>query len=289
MISGVFMIYYGLLLAAVTMFSFQFLFNGIFEKEYGNGIRAMFVFSAGSSLAGLVVLLIINGFKIEYTHFSMLMASLAALDSIGYTYFSLKSLGRINLSLYSMFAMLGGMILPSVTGLLFYEEDFTAGKALCFALIILSLLLTVKKGEQKSGYIYYMGVFVLNGLSGVLSTVFQNSPYEKTSEAGYSVLISVATLVISVLFLPFVREKGKKLTKKAVFSMGGYGVLCRVANFLLLIALAHIPASAQYPFVTGGVMIISTVISFFTPDKPSKREILGVAVSFAALLILMFV
>lgn len=282
------MIYYALLTAAVTMFSFQFLFNGIFEKEYGNSIRAMFVFSAGSSLAGLVILLIINGFRIEYTHFSMLMACITALDSIGYTYFSLKSLGRINLSLYSMFAMLGGMVLPFLAGI-GYGEELSAGKIICFVLIVVSLLLTVKKGEKKSGYIYYMGVFVLNGLSGVLSTVFQNSSYEKTSEAGYSILISVATFVISACFLPFVRSEGKRLTKKAVFSMGGYGVLCRVANYLLLIALAHIPASAQYPFVTGGVMIISTVICFFTPDKPSKREILGVAVSFAALLILMFV
>lgn len=283
------MVYYGILAAAVTMFSLQFLFNSIFEKEYGNGLRAMLVFSAGSSLAGLIVLLIINGFKVEYTHFSMLMAVFTALDSIGYTYFSLKSLGRINLSLYSMFAMLGGMVLPFLTGIFFYDEELSVGKGICFVLIILSLLLTVKKGEKKSGYIYYMGVFVLNGLSGVLSTVFQNSPYEKTSEAGYSVLVSAATLIISLIFLPFIKEKGKKLTKKAWFSMGGYGVLCRVANFLLLIALAHIPASAQYPFVTGGVMIISTVISFFTPEKPSKREILGVAVSFAALLILMFV
>lgn len=282
------MIYYGLLAAAVTMFSFQFLFNGIFEKEYGNTIRAMFVFSAGSSFAGLVVLLIINGFKVEYTHFSMLMATLAAFDSIGYTYFSLKSLGRINLSLYSMFAMLGGMILPSLTGILFYDEELTLSKGICYVLILLSLLLTVKKGEKKSGYVYYMGVFALNGLSGVLSTIFQNAPCEKTSEAGYSVLISAAALIICLVFLPFIKSDGKKLTKKAVFSMGGYGVLCRMGNYLLLIALAHIPASAQYPFVTGGVMIISTVISFFTSEKPAKRELSGVAISFIGLLVLMF-
>ena len=98
------MIYYGLLTVAVTMFSFQFFFNRIFEKEYGNGLKAMFVFSAGASLVGLVVLLAINGFRFEYTHFSLLMAFFAALDSIGYTYFSLKALGRINLSLYSMFS-----------------------------------------------------------------------------------------------------------------------------------------------------------------------------------------
>ncbi len=283
------MIYYGLLTTAVTMFSFQFLFNRIFEKEYGNSLRAMFVFSAGSSLVGLLGLLIINGFKVEYTHFSLLMAFFAALDSIGYTYFSLKALGRINLSLYSMFAMLGGMILPSVVGIVFFNEALTLGKGICYVLLLLSLLMTVKKGEKKSGYVYYMGVFMLNGMSGVLSTVFRNAPYEKTSDAGYSILIAATALVICLLFLPFIKGDGKRLTKKAVFSMGGYGVLCRVGNYLLLIALAHIPASAQYPFVTGGVMIISTVISLFMKNKPGKREIIGVAVSFAALLILMFV
>ena len=283
------MLYYGVLLAAVTMFSFQFLFNGIFEKEYGNGLRAMFVFSAGSSLVGFLILFAINGFKFEFTPFSLLMAFFAALDSIGYTYFSLKSLGRINLSLYSMFSMLGGMILPSVVGILFYNEELTVGKAVCYALLMLALLMSSEKGAKKSGYVYYMGVFVLNGMSGVLSTIFQNAPYEKTSAAGYSMLIALTALVICLLFLPFVKGNGEKLTKKAVVSMGGYGVLCRVGNYLLLIALAHLPASAQYPFVTGGVMIISTIISLFTPNKPSKREITGVAISFAALIILMFV
>ncbi len=283
------MIYYGILLAAVTMFSFQFLFNGIFEKEYGNGLRAMFVFSAGSSLVGFIILFAINGFRFEFTWFSLFMAFFAALDSIGYTYFSLKALGRINLSLYSMFSMLGGMILPSVVGILFYNEELTVGKGICYALLMLALLLSSKKGGKKSGYVYYMGVFMLNGLSGVLSTIFQNAPYEKTSAAGYSMLIALTALVICLLFLPFVKGNGEKLTKKAVVSMGGYGVLCRVGNYLLLIALAHLPASAQYPFVTGGVMIISTIISLFTPDKPSKREITGVAISFAALIILMFV
>lgn len=283
------MIYYGVLLAAVTMFSFQFLFNKIFEKEYGNGLRAMFVFSAGSSLVGFLILFAINGFRFEFTWFSLIMAFFAALDSIGYTYFSLKALGRINLSLYSMFAMLGGMILPSVAGILFYNEEITLGKGICYALLLLSLVLSSERGGKKSGYVYYMGVFMLNGMSGVLSTVFQNAPYEKTSAAGYSMLIALTALVICLVFLPFFKGNGERLNTKALVSMGGYGVLCRVGNYLLLIALAHLPASAQYPFVTGGVMIISTVISAFTKNKPSKREIIGVGVAFVALLILMFV
>jgi drug/metabolite transporter (DMT)-like permease len=38
--------------------------------------------------------------------------------------------------------------------------------------------------------------------------------------------------------------------------------------------------------VTGGVMIFSTIACFIMKNKPSKREIISVAVAFAALVIL---
>ena len=68
--------------------------------------------------------------------------------------------------------------------------------------------------------------------------------------------------------------------------MLGYGILNKIGNFLLLIALAHLPASVQYPMVTGGVMICSTVICFFTRQKPGKREIASLALSFIGILAL---
>ena len=201
----------------------------------------------------------------------------------------LKALGKINLSLYSMFAMLGGMALPFAVGIIFFKEELTLGKVLCFVIVALALVLTVKREKGGKGYIWYAGVFVLNGLSGVLSTVFQQAPFEKTSAAGYSVLTAAVMTVLSAVLIPFVKGEKRKMNKRAALSTVCNGVLGRVANWLLLIALAHLPASAQYPFVTGGVMICSTVICFFTPDKPGKREIAAVAVSFVGLIILMFV
>ena len=81
-------------------------------------------------------------------------------------------------------------------------------------------------------------------------------------------------------------EEKIRLGKKSVALSAFSGILGRVGNFLLLIALSHLPASAQYPFVTGGVMIVSTVICFFTKEKPTRRELLSVAVSFAGILAL---
>ena len=56
-----------------------------------------------------------------------------------------------------------------------------------------------------------------------------------------------------------------------------------IADYMVL------PASVQYPFVTGGTMIVSTVISFLLGQKPSKREIFAIALSFLGILALVFI
>ena len=123
--------YYIVLSVAVTMFGIQFLFNQDYQKENGNGARAVFTVSLLSGLVGVVFLTAVNRFQLEYTPFTLLCALGAALNSLLYSLCALKSLSRINLSLYSLLAMLGGMLLPFFTGLLFYDEPMTAGKGVC--------------------------------------------------------------------------------------------------------------------------------------------------------------
>ncbi len=280
--------YYAVTAAAVILFSLQFWFNDRYQKHCGSSARAAMLFSAGSNLAGCVTLLAINRFRVEFTPFAGLMALAVGLDSVLFLYFSLKSFAVINLSLYSVFAMLGGMALPFALGIAVYREAITPGKLLCFALTAAALSLTVKKGEKKGGGLYYAGVFVLNGMSGVLSKLFQASSLPKTSPAGFSILSAAAGLLLSAALLPFVKGERRKPTARPLLDMGAYGAVNRFANYLLLIALEHLPASAQAPFVSGGVIICSTLIAFFSPQKPTKRELLAVALSFAGILALMF-
>ena len=56
-----------------------------------------------------------------------------------------------------------------------------------------------------------------------------------------------------------------------------------------LLALAVLPASVQYPFVTGGTMIVSTLMGLLVGQRPTKREILSIALSFVGIMILIFV
>lgn len=284
------MMYYLVISAAVTLFAFSFLFNQRYENNCGNSLKSALIFSLGANIVAALVLFAINGFKAEFTVFTFIVATVAALNSIIYSVCSIKALGKINLSLYSVFAMLGGMALPFFAGILFFNEDFTAAKAVCFIAVASSLFFTVKKGENKNGgTLYYVAVFICNGMSGVLAKFFQTSPFQKTGNTSYSLLIAVMTALISAVITLFLRNQKIQFAKKAAADIMIFGTFSSVGNLLLLISLEHLPASAQYPFVTGGVMIISTVICFFTKNKPSKRELISVAVAFAGILALVII
>ena len=79
------------------------------------------------------------------------------------------------------------------------------------------------------------------------------------------------------------------MDKASFLYLNAYGILNKVANYMLLIALVHVPASTQYPMVTGGVMIVSTALGFLTAKKPSAKEIISVALSFAGIMALVLI
>ncbi|MBQ6019910.1 MAG: EamA family transporter [Clostridia bacterium] len=278
---------YIMLCASVLMFGLQFRFNQIYEKNAGNSLRAAFVFITGYSSAGLIILLFINGLHFDFTAFTFIMSILTALDFIACSYFSIKAFSVVNISLFSVFSMLGGMLLPFVSGIVFFHEALNTAKIVCILFLVAAICVTFERKKNNAGMRYCFAVFFFNGMSGVLSKIFQASEYPKTNESVYSFLCAAMTALIAASFLPFIRGEKIRFTKKIVVAVAGYGILNRVANYLLLLSLAVLPASVQYPFITGGVIIVSVVIGFFTHQKPTKREMLSVALSAAGITALM--
>ena len=76
--------WYGVLTLASAMFGFQFFFKQSYKKNYHeeDNLKAMAVFNAGSGIIGLISLLVINGFKFEYTHFTLIMATIKTIFGI---------------------------------------------------------------------------------------------------------------------------------------------------------------------------------------------------------------
>ena len=290
-------IYYGLIIISVVMFGSGFAFQDVYRRKRGSGIKISMEAACIGSFAGLIVLLAVNGFSFEFSAYTLLMSVLAALNGIAFTFCAFKALDYINLTLFSLFAMLGGMVLPFLQGIFFYGEGFTVAKGICVAFICAALLCTVERGEKKRGAIFYAGIFVLNGMSGVLSKLYTESTLPKASAAGYSIWIAVITVLLSgiawlVLSLNEKRraEAAEQVSRKALWQSYGIGamngIINKVANFFLVIALLHVDASVQYPMVTGGTMIVSVVFSCFGDRKPNIKEIISVALAFLGMIAL---
>jgi hypothetical protein len=281
-------LYYVLVIISTVLFSLQFLFNQRFQQTYGTGMKATQVFSLYKSLVIILMMLLISGFKVQFSWFSLGMATIYAVSSIAMGYYSLKAFSVANLSVYSVFSMLGGMILPFFLGVLFYDEgDNLVFKIICCALIVVAVLLNIKSGKQnKKALFYYFAVFVLNGMAGVISKIHQSStslsPVDSTSfmllTAAVSVVISAAWLLIAYREIPLIKGKN-------ILFVTGYGVFNGLGNLFLLIALSGengLPASVQYPLVTGGVMVCATIISTIRKEKLTVREYIATAIALLA-------
>ena len=286
--------YYALIVLSTVMFGTNFICKDVYRRYRGASVTISLQYTLISCAVSLVLFLAMNGFRFDCTPFLFVMSLLSALVGFGFTYFSFKSLGVINLSLYSLFSMLGGMVLPFLQGILFFGEPVTVANLICFTLIVLALLITVDFGGEKKrgGTVFYIGVFVLNGTSGVLAKILNSAPFDKGSSpaVSYSVISGFISLLISGLLLLYFTNKNEsplpKITLKSNLVCGASGVINRVANYVLVLALVYVPSSVQYPMVTGGVMIFSTLACFVMKNKPSKREMISVAVAFVALVIL---
>ena len=280
--------YHCLIMIAVVMFGGGFALQDVYQRLRGSCLRISLESSLIGSLAGLLVLVAINGVKVGFTSFTLTVAAAAAVNSLAFTFFSFRALSVINLSLYSLFSMLGGMLLPFLQGILFYSEPFTLAKGICLVLILAALLLTVSKSQQSGSWLYYAGVFVLNGMSGVLAKLFTTAPFEKTEAAGYSIWIAICTATLSGILLLLLRRPRNYIPLSGLSAGINLlsGSINQVANYLLVIALVHVDASVQYPMVTGGVMIVSTALCLVNKTRPSKQELISVALAFAGLLAL---
>lgn len=283
------MVDYILVFSATILFALQFFFNQRFEQSRGNDLKSALEFTLYKSVVIVVMMLFISGFKIIITPFSVALATVYALACILMTYFSLKAFAIANLSVYSVFSMLGGMLLPFLLGVGFYDEKMSIFKLICCGLIVVSVLLNLKGGKgNKKAFLYYMAVFVLNGGVGVISKIHQSSDITHTDSTGFMFLSSMASIIISAIWLLIKYKKIPVIKGKPLLFAGGYGIFNGVGNWFLLLSLIHLPASVQYPLVTGGVMVFSTIISAIRKEQLTKFDYIAAGISFIASVLMAF-
>ena len=298
---------------ASILFSTQFAFTKQYQRRAGNDLRAIFLTYAVGPIVFLLITLCTEGFQIKVTPFSAIFSAYHLISAFLMGYCSIKALASGSLSNYSIFMMSGGMILPCVYGAIWGGDDFGVFKIIGIALILSAVLIKVNFKEKASlkTYLYLVGLFVLNGMAGVVASIYQSDifPYARPNPQQYSMfnnllVMGVAWVAFLVCFVVEHRRQKTELgeaydpqmnkdqlityAKASPWSMAS-SLVNNVANLLLMFALLTVQPSVQYPVITGGSIFLSALIGLlFFKEKPDKRTWLSVALVIAGTVFIMF-
>ena len=142
------MINYILIILAVICFAAQFAFTKVYESKIKQTLSTGLVLVTITSIVGFLLYLCVGGFTVEFSTYSLLMAFAMALIMLPYYIVSIKVLSLGSLAVYSMFMMLGGMLVPFLYGICFLAEEITWGKIVGCIVLAGSMILQ-SCGQEK--------------------------------------------------------------------------------------------------------------------------------------------
>lgn len=297
---------YILLVFSVLCIGVYFAVMNVFQKRTKPSLAVSLMFAAGYAFCGLVLLACVMKFQLKFTWFALGLGALISLCYMTNLIMGIKILSVGGISLFTIFMMLGGMIVPFVFGILFLNEPVTPLKLIAVLLMIVSLVLaTYTAGEngavnKKKLILYCITVFFSNGGTSVIATVHQhkNNIGRAVSEIQFSWMEYLFTFTFSVIILIVLAVRKRDDFREALCEIKSRGnfvfpaiyvVFVAVSNICLLKAVAVLPASVQFPMITGGTIIVSTLIGrLFFKEKVSLTAWAGVVLTVGATIMFAF-
>lgn len=282
------MVNYILLLLSSLLFSSSTLFNKLYQKKCGSGINATISNMFFASITFCITMYIISGFSIEFSWFSFLIAFIYSICCCLSLYCGLKAFETANLSVYSMFLMMGSIVIPSIVGIIFYNEKITVEKIICFVLIFIALYLGLDKGKgSRKAVFYYFAVFFLNGMCGVLSKIHQsyNDPSQIVDTQSFLFLGGAIRLFICLIVVGIFWVKSGKNTlmfKGAQHAVAS-NLLNSIGNYFGILVLIYIEISVHSIITTAGMLIFSFIIGkIIMKEKTGERNVIALILSVCA-------
>lgn len=301
--------YYLLVLLAVIGLAVNFCLTKLYQNKTGTGFRISVLFNiitgAFTALLFFFINGFTNGFALHFTPFSWLMAALLLLFCGSYALIGFKIIAMGNIAVYTLFLMLGGMMLPYFFGLLFLEETFSylrlAGLLLMVVAIALSGISNDKKQKHRSSWLFFvlcMIVFCLNGGGSIVSKIHQlpENEFRAVASPVFVMMAGIIRVIIFSLIYLGIRLHDRNLPKEqrpepiklswsviaimlASSAADGASYLCQLAG------ASHLPATVLYPMVTGGSVVLTALAGrIFFKQKLSIPATIGIVLCFAATL-----
>ena len=285
--------YYMMLTASALLLGADFALNKIYQRINGTAPKAAFLFNSLLGLITAVIFFCINGFRLDFSLYSLAMAGAMSLIVMGYNIIGFRLLRSGTMAMYTLFLMTGGMVLPYIWGLLFLNEEFSLLRTGGLIVILLGVVLSNFGGERVNikQIVMCVAVFVLNGFVSIISKMHQSqATFDSVNSAEFIILGGIFKFLLAgILFFVFKNKDSSERTavslKKAVIIITASALIGGVSYMLQLLGAKALPATVLYPFITGGSIVFSALagVTLFK-EKLSAKLIISVMLCFAGTL-----
>lgn len=279
-----------MLIMAAALLATEFAINKIYQQKYGSSPEISLRFASISGLFKAIVFFIINKFEMDFTAYSFIMAMLMNCLVMSYTIIGFKLLSASSVAMYTLFLMTGGMTVPYIFGLLFLDEPFAILRTLGLILVLTGTIISnfQKSKINTKQIIMCISIFVINGFVSVLSKVHQTENNFAIVNANEFIIIGgLFTFVFAgILYLFFKKKTNQECEKnndvlRQIPVIACAAVVSGVSYLLQLFGAISLPATVLYPFITGGSVVLSALVSkFFFKEKLSKKLIISILICF---------
>lgn len=301
---------YVIIFLAVLCFVGQFTFTKIYEGTVKQTTQSALIMLTATGVVGAILFFVIGGFRISFSPVTVTWAAVFALIMIPYYTVGIRVLSLGSLAIYSMFMMLGGMLVPFFYGILLLDEEISIGKLIGTVLLTLFIILQAVAqrdaddpqcdGSGKKRGVFFalcILIFFINGLTGVVAKAHQISS-GAVDEISFTVISCALTAIFgaAILLISSIRQKsavieaaGRVMHVKPMLVMALIGIAAHSGNLLHLIAAADVPASVQFPIVSGGVIVLSALVSVTVfKEKVTRKEWFSIAGAFLSTVLFAF-
>ncbi len=308
------MLHYFFVLLSVFCLAVNFSINKIYQNRVGTESRMVVIFNIVSSALTILLFFGINGLmngfdSFHITPFSLVLALAMAAFVGGYSLIGFRIIALGNIAVYTLFLMLGGMMLPYFFGLIFLEESFSLLRLAGLLIMVLSIILSGlddnrgdaaatadKKRNASLFFLLCITVFFLNGLTSITTKVHQLPQYADLATTSQLFVMLTATFRLiffsGVYAVMRIRQRHIPIEARSaplrptfpVISLMLLSAAIEGAAFLLqLISASHLPATVLYPLITGGVIILTAIAGrVLFSQRLSRRATLGILLCFAS-------
>jgi len=293
------MFYYFIVVLSVIGTAAVFSLNKIYQLKAGDGVINGVKKNIPMTIIICLMFFFMNGMKLHINLFTFIMAFLMAVFSVFSVIVYYKGYANGSISVFTMFQMQGGMMLPFIYGV-FYGNKLSAFAIIGIFLMIISLIIPFYKEKirfSKSFTILCVFIFIINGGISIVSYIYSNNK-QALNLYDYLILYNILNACISIVTYFVLKSKNKFATvlkhDKNTLSLLwiliiSVSVVSGFSYYLQLLGASHLPAVALYPMITGGAVIFTTIAGrILFKEKLSLKSYKGIIITAIATLFFIF-